>query len=115
MTQLNQLAPPQFDESLFTVGGTTVTLASVVTAAIILAATWVVSKILQRIMTGIYQRRSVGAGVQYALNRLLHYVILAFGVFAALDNLGFSMTALAGIGAILAVGIGFGLQNIAQN
>jgi potassium-dependent mechanosensitive channel len=37
------------------------------------------------------------------------------GILLALQNLGVSITALAGLGAILAVGIGFGLQNIAQN
>jgi small-conductance mechanosensitive channel len=57
----------------------------------------------------------VDPGVQYALSRLVHYVVLAIGGFLALDNLGVSVTALAGLGAILAVGIGFGLQNIAQN
>lgn len=106
---------PRFDQPLVTIGGTAVTVASIITALIVIAATWSISLILQRMLTGAYRRSGIEPGVQYAMNRLLHYILLTAGVFVALDNLGFSITALAGLGAILAVGIGFGLQNIAQN
>jgi small-conductance mechanosensitive channel len=105
----------RFDERLFTIGGTDVTVASIIAALIVIAFTWGVSLMLQRVLTRAFRRRGVDQGVQYAMNRLLHYLVLAVGLFVALDNLGFSITALAGLGAILAVGIGFGLQNIAQN
>lgn len=111
---LSQL-PTRFDEPLFRIGGTDVTVASLIAAGVILLAAWAASWLLQRGMGRVYRRRGVDTGVAYALNRLLHYIILAVGLFVALDNLGFSITALAGLGAILAVGIGFGLQNIAQN
>ena len=106
---------PGFDQVLFRIGGTDVTLASVISFAIILVLAFVLSAILQRTMKRVYSRRDIDEGVQYALNRLLHYSVIAVGVFLALDNLGISVTALAGLGAVLAVGIGFGLQNIAQN
>jgi small-conductance mechanosensitive channel len=51
----------------------------------------------------------------YALGRILQYLVVTFGVLIALDTMGFSLKALAAAGAVLAVGIGFGLQNIAQN
>ncbi|CAN5863334.1 mechanosensitive ion channel [soil metagenome] len=105
----------RFAQPLFLVGGTPITLASVASFLIILVVTWVLSKLLQRALGRFYRQRDLEEGVQYALNRLLHYVVVGFGVFLALDNLGISVTALAGLGAILAVGIGFGLQNIAQN
>jgi small-conductance mechanosensitive channel len=54
-------------------------------------------------------------GVAYALGRSAQYVIVGLGLVMALDNVGFSLKSLAALGAILAVGIGFGLQNIAQN
>lgn len=106
---------PRFDERLFTIGGTDVTIASIVAALLVVVVTVIISGILQRVLSRAYQRRGIEQGVQYAMNRLLHYTVLAIGLFVALDNLGFSITALAGLGAILAVGIGFGLQNIAQN
>lgn len=54
-------------------------------------------------------------GVAYALGRMTQYVIVGLGAVMALDNIGFSLKSLAALGAVLAVGIGFGLQNIAQN
>jgi small-conductance mechanosensitive channel len=103
------------DRPLFALGGTTVTLASIVSFVVFVALAFAISAFLRRGLGTVYRRRELDVGVQYALNRLLHYVIIGVGIFLALDNLGVSVTALAGLGAILAVGIGFGLQNIAQN
>ena len=100
---------------LFRIGGTPVTMASIVSFFVFVLLAFVVSNLLQRALGRAYRRRAIDEGVQYALNRLLHYSIIAIGGFLALDNLGISVTALAGLGAILAVGIGFGLQNITQN
>jgi small-conductance mechanosensitive channel len=104
-----------FDRSLFVVGGSTVTVASVVSFLVLVAMAFVASAVLRRAMQRVYRQRGLDEGVQYALNRLLHYAVIGVGTFFALENLGISVTALAGLGAILAVGIGFGLQNIAQN
>jgi small-conductance mechanosensitive channel len=105
----------EFDRVLFRLGDEAVTLASLVSFFIFVLLAFLVSGLLQRALRRVYSRRGIDEGVQYALNRLLHYAVLALGVMLALDNLGISITALAGLGAILAVGIGFGLQNIAQN
>jgi small-conductance mechanosensitive channel len=104
-----------FSGELFRIGGTPVTTASIITFFVFILLAFAVSFILQRALGRVYRRRSVEEGVQYALNRLVHYAVVAIGIFLALDNLGISIGALAGLGAILAVGIGFGLQNITQN
>jgi len=104
-----------FDQPLFVVGGSTVTLASVLSFVVLVAMAFLASAVLRRAMQRVYRQRGLDEGVQYALNRLLHYAVIGVGIFFALENLGISVTALAGLGAILAVGIGFGLQNIAQN
>lgn len=104
-----------FDRALFVVGGTEITLASIASFVVFLLLAMVVSHLMRRALQRFYVQRGLDEGVQYALNRLLHYAVLAIGLFLALENLGISVTALAGIGAVLAVGIGFGLQNIAQN
>lgn len=105
----------RFDEPLFVIGGSAVTVASVVSFVVFLVAAYAASWLLRRSLRRVYRRRALDEGVQHALDRLLHYGVVALGAFVALDNLGVSITALAGVGAILAVGIGFGLQNIAQN
>lgn len=103
------------ENELFRIGGTPVTIASLVSFFVFLALAYLASKLLQRALARFYRRRHVDEGVQYALNRLLHYGIMGLGIFLALDNLGISVTGLAALGAVLGVGIGFGLQNIAQN
>ncbi len=105
----------RFDEPLFVLGGTAVTVASVVSFVVFVLAAYTASWLLRRSLHRVYRRRALDEGVQHALDRLLHYAVVALGAFVALENLGVSITALAGVGAILAVGIGFGLQNIAQN
>jgi small-conductance mechanosensitive channel len=105
----------RFDEPLFVLGGTAVTVASVVSFVVFVLAAYAASWLLRRSLHRVYRRRALDEGVQHALDRLLHYAVVALGAFVALENLGVSITALAGVGAILAVGIGFGLQNIAQN
>ncbi|HEU4452727.1 MAG TPA: mechanosensitive ion channel domain-containing protein, partial [Longimicrobium sp.] len=105
----------RFDEPLFVVGDTAVTVASVVSFLVFLLVAFGASWLLRRSLQRVYRRRGLDEGVQHALDRLLHYAVVALGAFLALDNLGVSVTALAGLGAVLAVGIGFGLQNIAQN
>lgn len=54
-------------------------------------------------------------GLQNSLNSLLHYIIIALGIFLAVDNLGVSLSALVAVGGVLLVGIGFGLQDLAKD
>jgi potassium-dependent mechanosensitive channel len=105
----------RFDEPLVVLGGTAVTVASIVSFVLFLVIAFAISWVVRRSLRRLFRARGVDEGVSYAVARLIHYGIVAVGVFLALDNLGISVTALAGLGAILAVGIGFGLQNIAQN
>ena len=63
----------------------------------------------------IFTRYEIKLGTQESISRLIHYVLIILGVFITLDYLGINMTTLAALGAVLMVGIGFGLQNIASN
>ena len=70
-------------------------------------------RLAQRVLT----RGTHGAseGAAYAVGRIGQYVIIVGGILLGLDNVGIDMTALAALGAVVSVGIGFGLQNITQN
>jgi small-conductance mechanosensitive channel len=59
--------------------------------------------------------KSDAEGVAYALERMVQLGAVILGVLIGLNNIGIDLTALAAIGAMLSVGIGFGLQGIAQN
>lgn len=80
----------------------------------------VVSKILARrlskLITVTYFRKSnLEIGKQDAINKILHYTIYVFGIIIALQTVGIDLSALMAGGAVLAVGIGFGIQNLVTN
>ena len=100
---------------VFTLSGTPVTLATIITVIFVLGLTWVLSRVLRRWASHALALRGVDAGTQGIAKRLLHYSIMAIGVALALDNLGINLAALFAAGAVFAVGIGFAMQNIAQN
>lgn len=104
-----------FGEPLFAIGKTKVTFASLLSCALLIFVAFVISKVLRRILTKFYTKRNIDEGLQHALNRLLHYVIISVGVLMAVDNLGVELSTLAAIGGVLLVGIGFGLQDLAKD
>lgn len=101
---------------LFSLSGRSVTLlalfALVVTVILSVLAGLFVRRALQRVLL---RRGSAEKGLAYAIGRIGQYLVVITGVLLGLDNLGFSLTTLATLGAVLTVGIGFGLQNITQN
>ncbi len=102
-------------EPLFSLGKTPITLISIITCIAFILFAFLISFILRRLLSKIYHKRKIDVGLQHSLNRLLHYVIIAIGFFIAMDNLGVSLSALAAIGGVLLVGIGFGLQDLAKD
>jgi small-conductance mechanosensitive channel len=104
------------DTRLFEVGGTTVTVAAVATFVILLVATLWVSRLVQRLAGGMLARGGVTAhGTVLLVQRGLHYLVLISGVAVALQTIGISLATAFAAGAVVAVGVGFALQNILQN
>ena len=100
---------------VFTLSGTPVTVATLVSVLVVLGITWVLSRVLRRWAAVGLGQRGVDRGTQSVIKRLMHYSIMAVGIALALDNLGINLAALFAAGAVFAVGIGFAMQNIAQN
>lgn len=99
-----------------TVGGTAVTLTTIVVVGVILFATFFASRLAQRAMTRALGLRGVSdAGTIGISTRLTHYVIVLLGLGIALQTLGLNLGALFTAGAFFAVAIGFAMQNVAQN
>ena len=95
---------------------TPVSLLSILLFAIGIAVTVVVARVLRAGVTRFLEGRSgAPAGVSYAIGRIVQYLVTSAGVLVCLDTLGVDLATLAALGALLSVGIGFGLQNIAQN
>jgi len=104
------------DVRLFEVGGTTVTVASVVTFVVLVIATFWVSKLAQGLVGGMLARGGVKEqGTVLLIQRGLHYLVIIAGVAVALQTIGISLATAFAAGAVVAVGVGFALQNILQN
>lgn len=104
------------NHTLFSIGERQFSLSSIVMAIVILAVTYLMSRLARRALrlwaTG---REGLDPGTVAAFNRLLHYVIMLTGIGIALDTVGVKMSALFTAGAAFAVAIGFAMQSILQN
>ena len=101
---------------LFRVGSTAVTSVTLVTAAIIVLISYVISRLLRAAMRRFFARGGMApTGEAGAIERLVHYGILMVGITVALRMTGIHLDALFTAGAVFAVGFGFAMQNITQN
>lgn len=108
--------PSLYDLQLFQVAGTPVTVATLVTVALVLVATLVFSRLAQRGATRLLRRRGLrDEGTVAAVVRLLHYTIVVVGVGVAVETIGIDLSTFVAAGAVLAVAIGFAMQNVTQN
>jgi len=104
------------DFNLFEIGDSPVTPSGIVKMLLIFALAFGISWLIRHLLG-----RSVGAdkvsqkAAAYTLGRLLHYIIILVGIFAALGSIGIDFTSFALIAGALSVGIGFGLQAIVNN
>lgn len=100
---------------LLVIGGTPISLITVgVVLCIIIFAFWL-SRILQRGVVRALRRSRVDQGTTATIQRLLHYSIMAVGIGVALETVGINLTTLFAAGAVVAVAVGFAMQNILQN
>ncbi len=105
------------DRPLFTVHGVDITPLRLVLFMATILASVALGRLARRALIRVMLHRSEGQseGSAYAVARISQYAITVAGALLALENVGISMTSLAALGAVFAVGLGFGLQNIAQN
>jgi small-conductance mechanosensitive channel len=100
---------------LLTLSGGVLTPASLLIAGAIFLTAVLVAKLGGRWLRRMLDRRGHPHGTQFAASKIFGYVTLTIGTIAALDAMGVRLEALIATSAVLAVGIGFGLQNVAQN
>jgi len=116
LKDLASSADTVLNTGLLDVAGSSITLATLLVFGAIVAITFRVSRVLQRLLSMWFHRRGVQAeGSLGVMQRLLHYAIVAIGLGVALQTVGIRLGALFAAGAVFAVGIGFAMQNIAQN
>lgn len=105
-----------FEQQIVSFGEIKITPAILLTATLIILIAYGASRLLQRMLRrNVFKRISSNEGSQAAICRILHYTIMILGSFIAIEHTGIDLTAFAAISAVLMVGIGFGLQNVASN
>lgn len=95
--------------------GTKLSVSGLILALVIVVCSFQIANFIGRALNRFLSRKLVDTGVRDSLEKFVRYAVISLGVVLAFDILGFSLNSLAAIGAILMVGIGFGLQNITQN
>lgn len=100
---------------IFELGGTQLTVGTLAACIVIVLLTLVVSRMLQRALMKQLRTRELDRTGAGSFVRLLHYVLVLVGVLIALQTAGIKLGALFAAGAIFAIGLGFAMQNIAQN
>ncbi len=102
--------------TLFPIGDQDVTVVTVIIVGLMVIITWWASHLLQRWVDRGFEARGVSdLGTRAVAKRLLHYAVMAIGLSLAVQQVGINLSALFAAGAIFAVGLGFAMQNIAQN
>lgn len=101
---------------LFELGGTSVTLATLFGAVLVVLVATTFSWLVRRGVQRTFRRRKVeDEGTRAVVEKLLHYLIMMMGFGTALQTLGIDLGTLFAAGAVFAVGIGFAMQTVIQN
>jgi small-conductance mechanosensitive channel len=105
-----------FTKPLFQLGQTWISLATMVEFVVVAGVVLLVSRVVRYLLrTRVLAHTKLDIGQQYALARIVSYVVLVLGLLIGLETVGINLNSLAVIAGALGVGIGFGLQNIVSN
>jgi potassium efflux system protein len=115
MRDLLQALGRALEIRLFTIGGTVVTVSTLLASLAVFIITVWLGRALRRLVQGTLTRRGARADVVGSVSGLIYYSVLIAGFAVALSTAGIELAAMFAAGAVFAVGIGFALQSIAQN
>jgi small-conductance mechanosensitive channel len=102
--------------SLFSLGGSTITIWVIIYLLIIMILlVYVTAKLKKLIIYRLLAKSSIEIGVRVAVASLVRYIILFIGFIVILQTAGIDLSSITVLFGALGVGIGFGLQNITNN
>ncbi len=105
-----------FNQTLFTINKTCITLGSLVEFLLIVIVTFIIAKIVKYQINRFGKKHNLisSSGI-YAISRVSSYIIIILGLLAGFTSIGFDLSTFTLIASALSVGIGFGLQSIFSN
>jgi small-conductance mechanosensitive channel len=113
---LVSLVRESFTRPLFTIGERSFSAFDLLLLPIFLGLLWAAASLLAWLLRSqILQRARLHQSVQEGVSTIVRYSVLLFGAIVVLQLWGVDPGTLAIVGSVLGIGIGFGLQNIANN
>jgi small-conductance mechanosensitive channel len=113
---LASIAAESFAAPLFTQGGRSYSARDLSVLAALVFAIWLGAAGLSRLFRSqVLEAAGVEAGAQETLATLLRHALTLVGSVVLLQSWGVDLRSFAILASVLGVGIGFGLQNIANN
>ena len=101
---------------LISVGHLDISAYNLINVALIIVGTVLSIRLFKALLNAkIYPAFNVDVGAAYATNTIINYVLVVVAFILCLVALGVHLSAVMVVMASLGVGIGFGLQNIAEN
>ena len=114
MEYINQVIK-LLDTVMFTVSEQPITLGGILLIPVIFIAGFILTKWLVRFLTKRLTNKNTDPNIIHLVQRLLYVVAIAIIVITALDILNVPITAFAFLSGAIAIGFGFGAQNIINN
>jgi small-conductance mechanosensitive channel len=103
------------NQTLFRIGDLSVTGGQVVLLPLILIVGVVLTRVIARLLTRSLQRRKTNADLIQLLRRAFYILATLILIFSLLEFLNVPLTAFAFVSGAVAIGVGFGAQNIINN
>src|SRR6266853_1436571 len=105
-----------FTKPLFQLGQTWISLATIMEFIVVVAVVVLLSRLVRRLLrTRVLAHTKLDPGQQYAIARIVSYIVLVLGLLIGVETMGVNLSSLTVVAGALGVGIGFGLQNIVSN
>lgn len=100
---------------LFSVGENTINVGQLVMVLLVLIVGYLASKLLERIIERRLSKTHVGPDAIHALKRISFYTLLVVVIMTAMSLLHVPLGAFAFVSGAVAIGVGFGAQNVVNN
>jgi len=100
--------------TLFSIGGTPVTLAGVFLAIIIVVLSLLAARLAVNLIARLRSRMRGGGAALYILEKFTGYGIAVLGFLFAISTIGINLSSLAVFAGALGVGVGLGLQGVVK-
>jgi potassium efflux system protein len=99
-----------------TAGELTITLSAVLSAVLVIAVTWMLTRAVGFVLRyELLPRLNLRTGVPVAISTIASYVLVVTGFVLALAALGIDLTKVTLLAGALGVGVGLGLQGVVSN